>query len=59
MHDLFALSGFDDFSGRMPVKKKPMTKAIKGTAIYYTNNDVTKLIMKKENVKLEGISSRK
>ena len=32
-----------------------MTKAIqKGTAIYYTNNDVTKLIMKKENVKLEG-----
>ena len=30
MHDLFALSGFDDFSGRMPVKKKkPMTKAIK------------------------------
>ena len=22
----------------------------KGTAIYYTNNDVTKLIMKKENV---------
>ena len=27
---LFALSGFDDFSGRMPVqKKKPMTKAIK------------------------------
>ena len=61
MHDLFALSGFDDFSGRMPVKKKkPMTKAIKkGTAIYYTNNDVTKLIMKKENVKLEGNQQQK
>ena len=29
----------------------------KGTAIYYTNNDVTKLIMKKENVELEGIRS--
>ena len=31
----------------------------KGTAIYYTNNDVTKLIMKKENVKLEGNQQQK
>lgn len=30
MHDLFALSGFDDFSGQdAGQKKKPMTKAIK------------------------------
>ena len=31
----------------------------KGTAIYYTNNDVTKLIMKKENVELEGNQQQK
>ena len=31
----------------------------KGTAIYYTNNDVTKLIMKKENVKLKGDQQQK
>ena len=49
MHDLFALSGFDGFSGRMPVKKETNDQGNqKGTAIYYTNNDVTKLIMKKE-----------
>ena len=60
MHDLFALSGFDDFSGRMPVKKETNDQGNqKGTAIYYTNNDVTKLIMKKENVKLEGNQQQK
>ena len=61
MHDLFLLlSGFDDFSGRMLVKKETNDQGNqKGTAIYYTNNDVTKLIMKKENVKLEGNQQQK
>ena len=26
----------------------------KGTAIYYTNNDVTKLVLKRKNIRLEG-----
>lgn len=26
----------------------------KGTAVYYTNNDVTKLVLKRKNIKLEG-----
>lgn len=29
----------------------------KGTAIYYTNNDVTKLILKRKNIRLKGSES--
>ncbi len=61
MHDLFALSGFDDFSGRYAgQKKKPMTKAIKKEQQFtILIIDVTKLIMKKENVELEGNQQQK
>lgn len=31
----------------------------KGTAIYYTNNDVTKLILKRKNIRLKGSQIQK
>lgn len=31
----------------------------KGTAVYYTNNDVTKLVLKRKNIKLEGNQQKK
>lgn len=31
----------------------------KGTAVYYTNNDVTKLVLKRKNIKLEGDQKNK
>lgn len=31
----------------------------KGTAIYYTNNEVTKLVSEKQNIKLEGTQEQK